>query len=412
MPAWTDIIRFSLLFGSFLSGLGAFAQTLTTIHDFGVSDGHTPQSGVIFDQAGNLYSTTAFGGQTGDGTVFELTPPGNGNELWTESLLYTFTGQPDGATPEVSLVMPAPGKIVGTTLDGGANNKGSVFEVTRTGNNGPWRERVLYSFGGAPDDGELPNAALLPAHPGLYGVTQIGGVHGSGTIFLLTAPANEGDEWTETTLYSFGGAGDAADPSSDLIMDKAGNLYGTALEGGAKNLGAVYQLSPPVIEGGTWTEAVIFSFSGPDGFWPSGRLLLGQNGELFGTTYLGGSLQAGTVFQLTPPSQSGATWSESVLYNFTGGDDGGNPIAGVMHGSMGRLFGTTSTGGSGQSGVIFRLDPPANDGDPWTELVVASFDGSNGYHPVGSLCRRGNAIYGATEAGGLNGFGTVFMCTR
>ena len=127
----------------------------------------------------------------------------------------------------------------------------------------PARERVLYSFGSFNGDGIHPNAALLPAVQGFFGVTRDGGANGRGTVFQLTPPTSGGD-WTETVLYSFTGSGDAAFPSSDLVMDREGNLYGTTLVGGVNDLGAVYQLSPPATEGGTWTETVIFSFSGSD----------------------------------------------------------------------------------------------------------------------------------------------------
>ena len=215
-------------------------------------------------------------------------------------------------------------------------------------------------------------------------------------------------------FYSFTGSGDAAFPSSDLVMDREGNLYGTTLVGGVNDLGAVYQLSPPATEGGTWTETVIFSFSGSDGTLPFGRLQFDQNGLLYGTTSGGGDLQAGTVFQLTPPAEPGTSWIESVLYSFSGGRDGGSPVAGVIIDNKGRLFGTASTGGSGGpdfGGVIFKLTPPQNQGDPWTETVLHSFGGPDGFRSLARLVRRGNGLYGTTSAGGLNGTGTAFVLT-
>ena len=399
-----------------LGGTGAFAQTLTTLHDFGSRhDGQNPQAGVVFDQAGNLYGT-ALGGLNGNGIVFSLTPPDGGGAPWTESVLHKFTGQPDGAVPVSSLIIASSGDLFGTTEEGGAHNMGAVFGLRPPQNpGGPWRERVLYSFGSSASDGVVPNAELLPANPGFYGVTREGGAHGFGTVFLVTPQAGGGD-WSETILYSFAGSEDAAFPSGGLVMDLTGNLYGMTLLGGANNLGAVYQLSPPTTEGGSWTETVIFSFSGPDGTLPSGRLEFDQSGALYGTTDGGGSLQDGTVFKLTPPSALGASWSQSVLFNFSGGSsDGGNPVAGVIVNNNGRLFGTASTGGSGgppvSGGVIFRLNPPANEGDPWTETVLHSFGGADGFRPLSRLVRRGNSMYGTTSEGGLNGTGTVFVLT-
>jgi len=415
MNNWVQIGRVNLLSLIFMGAAGAFAQTVTTIHDFGGhNDGENPQAGVIFDQAGNLYGTAALGALDGNGVVYRLTPPVAGAVPWTESVLHKFEGQPDGAVPVCSLVFSA-GELFGTTEEGGAHYMGTVFQVKLPGESGGnAKERVLYSFGSVAGDGMVPNASLLPANPGFYGVTRDGGANGFGTVFQVIPPGNGGGDWIETILYSFSGSGDAAFPSSDLVMDQAGNLYGTTLVGGANNLGAVYQLSPPTTKGGPWTETVIFSFSGPDGTLPFGRLEFDRAGALYGTTDGGGSLQEGTVFRLNPPSQSGALWSESVLYSFSGGSDGGNPVAGVVIDKMGRLFGTTSTGGNGRpdpGGVIFRLDPPENEGDPWTERVLHAFGGPDGFRSLSRLVRRGGAMYGSTSAGGLNGTGTVFVLT-
>ena len=367
---------------------------------------------MVFDQAGNLYGTAALGALNGNGIVFSLTP--DGGTGFTEVILHNFTGPPDGSVPVRSVVLTAPGRLFGTTLEGGANDMGSAFEVQfATNADAPARERVLYSFGSFSGDGIHPNAALLPAVQGFFGVTRDGGANGRGTVFQLTPPSSGGD-WTETVLYSFTGSGDAAFPSSDLVVDKAGNLYGTTLVGGVSDLGAVYQLSPPATEGGTWTETVIFSFSGSDGTLPFGGLQFDQNGLLYGTTSGGGDLQGGTVFQLTPPAKPGTSWTESVLYSFSGGRDGGSPVAGVIINNKGQLFGTASTGGSGGpdfGGVIFKLTPPQNQGDPWTETVLHSFGGPDGFRSLARLVQRENALYGTTSAGGLNGTGTAFVLT-
>ena len=230
----------------------------------------------------------------------------------------------------------------------------------------------------------------------------------------MAPQAGGGTNWSETILYSFAGSGDAAFPSGGLVADQAGNLYGVTLVGGANNLGAVYQLSPPTTEGGSWTETVIFSFSGPDGTLPTGQLQFDQRGALYGTTDGGGSLQEGTVFQLVPPSRPGSSWSQSVLYNFSGGRDGGNPAAGVIIDNMGRIFGTASTGGFGRpfpGGVIFRLTPPVNQGDPWRETVLHAFGGPDGFSSLSKLVWRSGGLYGTTSLGGLNGTGTVFVLT-
>jgi len=399
-----------------LGGTGAFAQTLTTLRDFGTNmGGQNPQAGVAFDRRGNFYGTAALGGLNGNGIVYRLTPPGDAGGPWTGSVLHKFAGQPDGAVPVGSLTIGRSGNLFGTTEEGGAHNMGTVFGLQRPQNPGEsWNERVLYSFGSSAGDGAVPNSDLLRANPGFYGVTREGGAHGFGTVFLVMPPAGGGTNWSETVLYSFAALGDGAFPSGGLVADQAGNLYGVTLLGGANNLGAVYQLSPPVAEGGAWTETVIFSFSGPDGTLPSGQLEFDESGVLYGTTVGGGSLQGGTVFQLALASRPGGSWSQSVLYNFSGGRDGGHPAAGVVIDNRGRVFGTASTGGSGvplSGGVIFRLDRPINEGDPWRETVLHSFGGPDGFRSLSHLVWRNGGFYGTTSAGGLNGTGTVFALT-
>ncbi len=397
-----------------VGGSGALAQNLTTLLDFGSPrKGQNPQSGVVIDPAGNLYGAVALGGVNGNGIIFRLSD--DGGVPWTETVIHKFTGPPDGSVPVGVLVMAPSGELFGTTLEGGANDMGSVFELKPPGNpDGPWRERVLYSFGSFSGDGNLPNAGLLPVGPGFYGVTPTGGARGRGTVFQLMPPDSDGGDWTETILYSFTGLGDAAFPSGELTMDDAGNLYGNALQGGVNNLGAVYQLSPPATEGEAWTETVIFSFNNSNGTLPTGRLTFDAAGNLYGTTDGGGSEEGGTVFKLTPPSQAGGSWNQEVLFNFSGGRDGGSPTAGVIIVNGDRLVGTASTGGSGplSGGVVFRLNPPANDGDPWTETVLHSFGGPDGFRSLARPLQVGNSLYGTTSAGGLNGVGTVFLLGR
>jgi uncharacterized repeat protein (TIGR03803 family) len=397
-----------------LGGAGAFGQTLTTLHDFDANrDGQNPQAGVVFDQQGNLYGTT-IGAVNGNGIVYSLTPPEGGGAPWTESVPHKFEGQPDGAVPVGALTIFSSGRLFGTTEEGGVHNMGTVFGLQPSENPGDSGiGRVLYSFGSSATDGVVPNSELLRANPGFYGVTREGGAHGFGTVFLATPPAGGGTNWSETILYSFAGSGDAAFPSGGLVADQAGNLYGVTLLGGANNLGAVYQLSPPAADGGSWTETVIFSFSGLDGTLPSGQLEFDQSGALYGTTDGGGSLQEGTVFQLVSSSRLGGSWSQNVLYNFSGGRDGGNPVAGVVIDNMGRVFGAASTGGSGplSGGVIFQLNPPVNEGDPWRETVLHSFGGPDGFRSLSHLVWRGGGFYGTTSSGGLNGRGTVFVLT-
>ncbi len=411
--------RFLVVFIAFLLlavfSFGQAAPRLTTLYSFGSfpDQGIDPQAGVVFDKTGNLYGTTSVGGISGNGILFELSPPAVAGDLWTVNVLHSFHGSPDGKVPESRLIVASTGKLFGTTLQGGANDMGTAFASLPPASPGALRTgKVIYSFGNFPGDGVNPNAGLLAAHQSLYGVTFGGGATGRGTVFQLTPPADPTGAWTETILYSFTGSGDAAFPSSDLVMDESGNLYGTTTLGGANNLGAVFELSPPAVAGDPWIETVVHSFNGTDGTLPAGRLQFDASGALYGTTDGGGTNQEGTVFKLAPPAGPGGSWTETVLYNFSGGIDGGNPQAGVTMDKKGRLYGAASTGGSGGpdfGGVVFVLDPPADVGGAWTETVLHSFGGPDGFRPISPLVLRKGGIYGTTAQGGLFGRGTAFV---
>ena len=396
--------------------LSAAGQTLTTLYSFGSNprDGADPVAGVVFDKAGNLVGAAAIGGGQGRGMLFELSPPATPGGPWTETILKQFHKSPDGGSPECRLIVTSTGQLVGTTFQGGTNNAGTAFALLPPAVPGdPWKERVLYNFGNFPGDAVNPNAGLLAKGQVYYGAGS-GGANFSGAVFQLTPPARRGDPWTETILYSFAarGSGDAGFPSGELIVDKKGNLYGNALLGGTNDKGAVYEVSPPAVKGDPWTEKVLFSFDGTNGTLPSGRLLLDASGTLFGTTDGGGTGFAGTVFQLVPPAAPGEPWTQAVLYNFSGGIDGGGPAAGVVM-KQGRLFGTAQNGGNGgprnSGGVVFALDPPAQPGGAWTETVLYSFGGPDGFLPASLLTLKNGQLYGTTSQGGVFGTGTVFV---
>jgi uncharacterized repeat protein (TIGR03803 family) len=240
---------------------------------------------------------------------------------------------------------------------------------------------------------------------------MVGGESNTGTIFRLSPPSAPGGAWTETILYSFQGGTDAAFPSSELIMDAQGNLYGTALQGGEFNSGAVFQLVPPKSPGDQWTEIVIHSFSGPDGSSPFGRLLLNADGSLYGTTTGGGtgSGQGGVVFLLTP--QRGGEWEFTSVFNFSGGSpDGASPFAGVISDAQGNLYGTAAHGGEGGGGVVFKLSR-SGSGD-WVQTVLHAFSGPDGFAPNSQLTPGKGVFYGTTSLGGRFGSGTVFSLPR
>ena len=222
-----------------LGGTGAFAQTLTTLHDFGANrDGQNPQAGVVFDQQGNLYGTRHRRRER-KRHCLQLDSAEGGGAPWTESVLHKFAGQPDGAVPVCALTIFSSGRLFGTTEEGGAHNMGTVFGLQPPENPGDsWRERVLYSFGSSATDGVVPNAELLPANPGFYGVTREGGAHGFGTVFLMTPPAGGGTNWSETILYSFAGSGDAAFPSGGLSRGPGGKSLWSDLGRGRQQFGS------------------------------------------------------------------------------------------------------------------------------------------------------------------------------
>jgi hypothetical protein len=382
-----------------------FGQNLTILYSFGATrnDGTAPGSGVIIDQSGNLFGTTGVTGSKFNGTVFELSPPAQG-DTWTETIIHRFHGTPDGRSPLDRPVMTASGALAGTTSRGGLDDLGIAYMFTPPVNGGKWKRKIIHSFGTVPNDVANADLGLLPAAEGLYGVDQ-GGANNTGAFYLLTPPTR-GTAWTQHILYSFGPfqSGDAAFPGGELVRDANGNFYGVSAQGGTDNLGAVYEISPPVTQGGAWTEAVIFSFNGTDGTLPEGPLLLGQNGVLYGTGEGGGDDGGGLVFELDPPSGPGNPWTETILHTFGGGTDGSSPATGVIPGPNGSLLGTAG-------GTVFMLAPPQSVGDPWTETVLHSFSLQDGFIISSPLSLSNNVLYGTTAQGGTFGKGTVFQIT-
>ncbi|MGB0116254.1 MAG: choice-of-anchor tandem repeat GloVer-containing protein [Terriglobales bacterium] len=365
----------------------AHAQTETVLHIFGggKSDGGNPEAGLVMDNLGNLYGTTYYGGAYGGGTAFELTPAG------TETVLYSFGGgKTAGFNPTASLVMDNLGNLYGSTYRGGAKKKcGTVFELTPAGT-----ETVLHNFTGKPGDGAVPFAGLVMDTLGnLYGSTIDGGAKNKGTVFELTPTG------TETVLHSFTGKpGDGAVPNSRLVMDNLGNLYGTTADGGAKNFGTVFELTP------AGTETVLYSFTGKngDGAYPLGGVVMDNQGNFYGITGFGGAKNFGTVFKLTPAG------TETVLYSFTSSNgDGAYPDGGLVMDSLGNLYGTTVGGGTDGWGTVFELTPAG------TETVLYSFTSSNGDGAVpngGLIMDNLGNLYGTTYYGGVD-FGIVFEVT-
>jgi uncharacterized repeat protein (TIGR03803 family) len=376
----------------------------------------SPVASLIFDAEGNLYGTAAYGGvnacseSVNCGIVFELTPSGTGG--WTESVLHTFSndGQ-DGYWPYAGLIFDAAGNLYGTTSAGGSANCGTVFELTPEAGGG-WQEAVLHSFDGVEECN--PDAGLIfDAAGSLYSTTS-GGYINCGTVFGM-AP-KPGGTWEERVLHSFSydkDGKDGCDPEAGLTMDAASNLYGTTVIGGTHGGGTVFGLKAKATGG--WREGVLHSFySGdgydPEGANPSGGLIFDSAGNLYGAAYGGGSLGCGTVFVLTP--KLGGGWRAGALHTFAfriNGKDGCNPQAGLTFDSAGNLYGTTYAGGSHDYGTVFALKPNAGGGA--AEGILHSFNDNNedGYYPEASvtLDSAGN-LYGTTLDGGTYNKGTVF----
>lgn len=354
------------------------------LYNFSGTDGANPVVNVIKDKSGNLYGTTLNGGLYDDGTVFKITPAG------VETVLYSFSGGNYGDQPYSGLLEDSAGNLYGECIGGGKHQAGTVFKIAPDAT-----ETTLYAFTGK-KDGLWPRLGLIADRKGnLYGTTNFGGHGGNGTVFEI-AP-----DGTETTLYTFTGGKDGAQPQAGLLSI-AGNFYGTTIEGGADNLGVVFELVKR--KEGAYTEKVLYSFTGgTDGAYPAAPVIADSAGNLYGTTCDCGN-GFGNVFKLAPDG------TETTLYSFTGGSDGSQPSDGLIADSKGNFYGTTQHGGIDGYGVVFKLAPNG------TETVLHEFTGSpgDGEYPAGSLIKDGRYLYSTTTEGGTNNgcdqltCGTVF----
>ena len=386
----------------------------TIIHSFGFhkgEGGETPYSNLIFDSAGNMYGTTIDGGTGwnngyGNGVAFELSPKAGGG--WSYRVICEFGSAqcPVGIAPFGGLVMDKSGNLFGTTDGGFDAGTGTVYELSPS-SDGHWTSKLLYSFPAYPGDGTVPLAGVILDSAGnLYGTTSSGGAgdfgYGGGTVFELS-PSSDG-QWKETILYDFQGGNDGVGPASPLLFDDQGNLHGTA-GGGSHGDGTIFELSRSA--GGAWTEATLHAFDGLDGANPYAGLTSDSSGRLYGTTTNGGTSAncqngCGTVFRLSP-NESG-TWSLVTLHDFSGGSDGADPYAGLAIDGSGTLYGATVSGGPGGCGTIFGL---RKSGAKAFETV--SFDGKNGCQPYSAVTLDGAGnIFGTASEGGVYGYGVVF----
>ncbi|MGC2110752.1 MAG: choice-of-anchor tandem repeat GloVer-containing protein [Candidatus Korobacteraceae bacterium] len=301
----------------------------------------------------------------GCGTVFELRVPANATFTrlgsWMETVLYRFANGSDGGYPDSGdLTFDQAGNIYGTTalggnigINGNCNSGcGTVYKLTPPG--GSWTETVLYAFTNDNHDGTFPNAGVILDNSGnLYGTTIYGGADDEGTVFKLTS-SNGG--WAESILYNFTGGSDGSNPYTGLIFDQAGSLYGATIARGSGNGGTVFELTSL---NGSWTFTLLTSLSGETGDGPDGSLIMDAAGNLYGTTYGDGAYGAGSVFRLSP---SNGSWTYTSLHDFTAGSDGGYPQCSLILDANGNLYGTTGAGGTssncqGGCGVVFEITP-------------------------------------------------------
>jgi uncharacterized repeat protein (TIGR03803 family) len=393
-----------VLSGEELKHVPPAAPTFVLLHSFTGADGLTPVAGLIRDAGGNLYGTTRNGGASGNGVVFKLSPTG------TETVLHNFAGYPtDGEIPLAELVRDVAGNLYGTTDSGGASGFGVVFKLSPNGT-----ETVLHNFAGYPTDGASPGGLVQDAAGNLYGTTREGGTGckpgGCGTVFELIRCSSAPSGYDFKVLHNFNGR-DGGGPSRSLVRDAAGDLYGTASDGGTGSFGTVFKLSP------TGALTVLHNFTGgADGQYPAAGLVRDGAGNLYGTTPGGGTSGYGVVFKLSPAG------TETVLYSFTGGADGWGPGAGLLRDAAGNLYGTTVYGGGGNSnvcstggcGVVFKVSPTG------TKTALYSFTGGvDGGNPQAGLIQDvvGN-LYGTVPIGGATstcdpprGCGVVFRLT-
>jgi uncharacterized repeat protein (TIGR03803 family) len=308
------------------------------------ADGSNPASGVTHHTDGNLYGATYGGGADGFGVVYQLDSTGR------ETVLHSFTGGADGAHPSGAVFDPA-GNLHGTASHGGISNFGVVFKL-EPGD----RYHITHSFTGT--DGSYPSGVVRDSAGNFYGVTFNGGAHDAGVVYKLDSTGRE------TVLYSFTGGADGANPHLGVVLDSAGNLYGTTAYGGAFGFGVVYKVDS------AGKETVLHSFTGgTDGATPLGGVILDSNGNLYGTTG-GHGAHWGVVYELD------STGRETVLHSFTGGVDSGTPMGSVILDSAGNLFGTTF-GGRSDNGVVYKLGPARKK----LTVLHAFTGGADGAHP-------------------------------
>jgi uncharacterized repeat protein (TIGR03803 family) len=413
-------------------GFAASADAESLLYSFlGGVDGAGPAGGLASSDGKTFYGTTQFHGalgcggtEQGCGTIYSVTVAG------TQNVLYRFAGPPDGYGPLGTLVIDGKGNLYGTTQYGGTGacssstfvGCGTVFELSPPKHRGdPWTEQVLYSFCSVTGcaDGAFPEAGLVADSSGaLYGTVNSGGdAQGHGLVFELKPPREPHAAWHYETIYLFcaqANCADGANPDARLAFDAAGNLYGTAIFGGANSQGVVFELAPPARPKGAWGYGVLYDFcsetSCADGQEPEAGVVIDQKGAVYGTATGGGS-GFGLLYRLTPANGS---WSYDVLHDF-GGADGNFPKSDLTIDATGTLYGEASFGGTGSCdagcGTVFELRPHRRGGLRRFQVLhhFQERDGGDGTRPLGNLVfDRAGRLLGTASAGGTDTFGAIY----
>ncbi len=325
----------------------------SVLYDFtGGSDGGHPYGGVIFGPDGSLYGTAAGGGRVGQGVVFKLQPPATECRsvacYWTETVIYNFTGGADGGGPQGNIVFDRAGYLYGTTLTGGIGGNGTVYELSPAP--GQWNWSAVQEFPNSSTGTEPANGVIFDQAGNLYGTTVSGGSNNDGVVYELTPGASG---WTQTILHNFAGSPNDGAIGAGLAFDSHGNLFGFTESGGYEDWGVTFELQPTGSSG--YNYSVIYLFMPQPGGAP-GYIevpLLDSAGNVYGSGTSGGSGNAGVVFELTP---SGGDWNFITLHDFSG-PDGDEPGGNLAFDAQGNLYGCTEYGGRYGEGVVWQIMP-------------------------------------------------------
>jgi uncharacterized repeat protein (TIGR03803 family) len=376
--------------------------TLDTLTALASASGQIPEAGLIADAAGDLFGTATQGGANGNGTVFEIAKNATGYAA-TPTVLVNFNGA-NGDQPASGLIADAAGNLFGTTILGGTHGDGTVFEIVKTASGYASTPTVLVSFNGT-NGISVYSTLIADAAGDLFGTTAGGGL-GDGTVFEIAKTAG-GYASTPTTLIAFNGA-NGQSPHAGLIFDAAGDLFGTTELGGANSAGTVFEIAKTA-GGYASSPTMLVNFNTANGANPYAPLIADSAGNLFGTTYFGGANGNGAVFEIAKTT-GGYASSPTTLVSFNG-TTGASPHAGLIADAAGDLFGTTYSGGTTSAGTVFEVSKTGGvyAGTPTT---LVRFNSTNGASPFGGLIADASGdLFGTTDTGGTFGAGTVFELT-